>query len=277
MSDPRTPAPRGNLFDTHCHVVADVFDGDAGVDATLDRARAAGVGRFLVIGSGYGADSAQAAIDVAERHDDVWASAGVHPHDGSTWDDAVAARVEAALAHPRVVAVGEAGLDYYYDQSPRPAQQQALRAQARLALAHDLPLIVHDRDSQGDTLRILQEEGAMQGRGVLWHCFTLSPAEMEQIIDAGGYISLSGIVTFKSAGDLRTVARTVPLDRLFIETDSPWLAPVPVRGKRNEPANVRHVAACIAAERGLEPDALARHTWRTASRFFGLPLGADGP
>ncbi len=259
------------LFDTHCHVVASVFGGDAGVDATLQRARAAGVGRFLVVGSGYGADSGPEAVAVTDRHDDVWASVGLHPHDARWWDDSVQASVQALLQHPRVVAVGEAGLDYFYDQSPRPQQRRALRAQARLALAHDLPLIVHDRDSEGEVFDILSEEGAFLGAGVLWHCFTLDLAAMERIVDAGGHISLSGIVTFASAASLREVAARVPLDRLLIETDSPWLSPVPVRGRRNEPAHVAHVAACIAAERGVDTAALALQTRRNASLLFRLP------
>lgn len=259
------------LFDTHCHVVEGVFGDRVEVDRTLARARQAGVGRFLVIGSGYGADSVDAAVAVADRHDDVWATAGLHPHDARWWSAELAASLRLATRHPRVVAIGEAGLDFFYDQSPRDQQRRALAAQARLALETDLPLIVHDRDSHGEVLAILRTEGAFSGAGVLWHCFTGDVDAMQAIVDDGGYISLSGIVTFGSASTLREVAAAVPLDRLLIETDSPWLSPVPVRGRRNEPAHVAHVASQLARCRGLPVEEIAAATSANACRFFQLP------
>lgn len=256
------------LFDTHCHVVEGVFGDRAEVDATLDRARAAGVERFLVIGSGYGAHSAAPALAVARRHADVWASAGLHPHDARFLDASVEAELEAACHDPRVIAVGEAGLDFHYDQSPRDEQRRALRVQARLALRHELPLIVHDREAGDEVLDILGEEGAFGGAGVLWHCFTGDRRVMRRVVELGGRISLSGILTFRSAAELREVAAEAPLDRLLIETDSPWLAPTPHRGQRNEPALLPWVARELARIRGLSAEELARRTSENALRLF---------
>ncbi|MCK6507584.1 TatD family hydrolase [Myxococcota bacterium] len=275
MSRAAAPQPRQDenprLFETHCHVVEGVFGDADQVDATLERGRQAGVGRFLVIGSGYGADSVAPALQVARRHADVWATAGLHPHDARHWGPAVEAALRAAAADPRVVAVGEAGLDFYYDQSPRPAQREALAAQAALARQVGKPLVVHDRDSAGEVLDILRAEGAFDGAGVLWHCFTGDVEMMRAVVDAGACLSLSGIVTFGSADALRQVAAQAPLDRLLIETDSPWLAPVPHRGKRNEPAFLPHVLQQVARCRGVEPAQVARATWDNACRLFGLP------
>lgn len=258
------------LFDSHCHLDPVAFGDDAAVDQVIARARAAGVGRMVSVGSGYGADSAGRAVAVAERHPDVWAAIGIHPHDASAFDEAVWQDVLALARHPRVVALGEMGLDYHYDRSPRDVQQQVLRRQVRDALALRLPIIIHDRDSQGDVYAVLVEEGAFQGAGVLWHCYTGDRASMQQIVAAGGYVSLPGIVTFKNADEMRAVAMEVPLDRLLVETDSPFLAPVPHRGRKNEPAYVGLVAAEVARVRGLTADAVARQTWQNASRLFGL-------
>lgn len=257
------------LFETHCHVVEGVFGDAAEVDATLERGRRAGVGRFLVIGSGYGADSVAPALQVARRHGDVWATAGLHPHDARHWCPQVEDRLRAAADDPKVVAIGEAGLDYFYDQSPRDAQRQALAAQAGLARQVGKPLVVHDRDSAGEVLDILRAEGAFDGAGVLWHCFTGDVEMMRAVVDAGACLSLSGIVTFGSAGALREVAAAAPLDRLLIETDSPWLAPVPHRGKRNEPAYLPHVLRQVASCRGIAAQEVARATWDNACRLFG--------
>ena len=252
-------------------MVEGVFGDRAEVDATLARARAAGVGRFLVIGSGYGADSVGPALAVARRHDDVWASAGLHPHDARFWTERSGEELAAAASDPRVVAIGEAGLDFFYDQSPRDAQRLALRAQARLARASGKPLIVHDRDSEGEVLAILEQERAFDGAGVLWHCFTGDVEMMRAVVRAGAHLSLSGIVTFGSAAALREVAAQAPLERLLIETDSPWLAPTPFRGKRNEPAYLPHVLRQVAGCRGLSAEQVASATWDNACRLFGLP------
>jgi len=258
------------LFDSHCHLDVDAFDGADGVDAAVQRARDAGVSRMLAIGSGYGFDSAARAVAVADRHADVWAAVGLHPHDAEAWTEERWAKLEALAAHSRVVAIGEMGLDFHYDNSPRDVQRRVFRHQIRRAQALNKPIIIHDRDSAGETMAILDEENAWVGRGVVYHCFTGTVETMAQIVDRGGFVSIPGIVTFKNAGHMRDVASTVPLERVFIETDSPFLTPVPYRGKRNEPARVGLVAEKIAELRNIEPEQVAETTWCNASRFFGI-------
>jgi TatD DNase family protein len=258
-------------FDSHCHLDPDAFDDAAGVGAAIGRARAAGVGRMLAIGSGYGVECASRALKIAEAHPDIWAAVGIHPHDAKHHTAEAWAEVTQMLHHPRVVAVGEMGLDFHYDNSPRQQQREVLRIQVRTSLELDLPIIIHDRESDGECLQILQEERAFSGRGVVWHCFTGDVPMMEGIVEAGGHISLSGIVSFGKAEALHAVAQQVPLDRLFIETDSPFLAPEPLRGRRNEPAYVPLVAHAIAQQRGIDIADLAKLTWANASRFFRIP------
>lgn len=260
-----------DAFDTHCHLDPEVFGGDEGVDAALERARAAGVRRFVAIGSGYGLESAARAVRVAERHPDVWASVGLHPHDAAVFDEAAWLGVLELAARPRVVALGEMGLDFHYDNSPREQQRAVLRRQLRDALGRRLPIIVHDRSSGGETLAILRDEGAFSGAGVLWHCFSGDRDEAAAIVENGGYVSIPGIVTFKKAEEMKAVAAAVPAERLLVETDSPFLAPVPHRGRRNEPAFLVHTIAEVARLRAEEPAALALRTTENARRFFGLP------
>ena len=259
-----------SLFDSHCHLDVDAYEDDAGVDAAVQRAREAGVQRMLTIGAGYGLVGARRAVGVAERHDDVWASVGVHPHDAKAWTPEEWDGMEALAAHPRVVAIGEIGLDFHYDNSPRDTQRAVFRHQIRSAKALGLPVIIHDRDSEGETYDILDEESAWDGRGVVVHCFTGDVSTMERVVHSGGYISIPGIVTFKNAAMMRDVAAQVPLDRFFIETDSPFLTPAPFRGKRNEPARVGLVAEKVAQLRGLTSEVVAQTTYANASRFFGI-------
>lgn len=263
--------------DTHCHLDPDTYGSDAAVDDVIARARAAGVSRMVTIGSGYGPACIAHAREVAARHDDVWFTAGLHPHDASHWDAALAAAIREAAQDPRCVAVGEMGLDFHYDESPRDAQRACLREQIALALALGLPIVIHDRESDGETLRILDAEGAFAGR-VLYHCYTGGVAHMREIVARGGYVSIPGIVTFKTAGEMVDVAAAVPDDRLLVETDSPFLTPVPHRGKRNEPAFVALTGTKVAELRGTSPDALARLTTHNALRFYGLDgaLAASG-
>lgn len=259
--------------DTHCHLDSDTYGGDSAVDEVVGRARAAGVSRMVTIGSGYGATCIAHARSVAERHPDVWFTAGLHPHDASQWGPEVIGWIREAASHPRCVAVGEMGLDFHYDKSPREAQRGCLRAQIALALELALPIIIHDRETDGETLRVLDAEGAFEGR-VLYHCYTGGVAHAREIVARGGFVSIPGIVTFKSAGEMLDVARDVPDDRLLVETDSPFLTPVPHRGTRNEPARVVLTGARVAELRGVSPAALASLTTANAARFYGLPAPA---
>jgi len=259
-------------LDSHCHVSAEAFDEDR--DAVLARARAAGVEALVAIGSGYGLASAGAARDLANAHDDVYATAGLHPHDADQLDDAVLVDLRRWLTEPRVVAVGECGLDYHYMNSSRAAQRDAFAQQVALARELDLPVSIHVR-SEGPTaydelLDIWIAEGRGDLAGVL-HCYTGTLAYARRALDHGFCVSFSGIVTFRKASDLREVARGLPLDRLLIETDAPFLAPEGHRGRRNEPAYVPAVGAVLADVKGISADALAHVTTANARRFYRLP------
>ena len=251
-------------FDTHCHL--DTEHNPGGPDAVLERARAAGVSAFLCVGVG-GLSQAEQALAVAERHPDVFASAGVHPHDAER-DGAL--DFEAFWTHPRVLAVGEVGLDYHYDHSPRELQAEVFRRFIALARRVQKPLIIHTRSAAEDTLQILEAEGARDAGGVI-HCFSEDRAFAARALDLGFYLSFSGIVTFKSARAIQEVAAWAPADRVLVETDSPYLAPVPLRGKPCEPAFVVHTGAHVAALRGVEPAHLAALTTENARRCFRVP------
>jgi TatD DNase family protein len=261
------------LIDSHCHLeLADFSDG--GVDereAVIARARDAGLVALVCVGSGRSLDEVHNAVALAERHPDLWAAVGIHPHDAARLPDGALAEIERlARKHPRVVAVGETGLDYHYDHSPRAEQQAALRAFIAVARRARKPLSLHIRDAHADALAICAEEGAAEVGGVV-HCFTGTPDEADRWVALGFHISFSGAVTFKSAAQIRQAAARVPADRVLIETDCPYLAPVPLRGKRNEPAYVVHTARVVAAERGLDLAALGTLTTDNARRLFRLP------
>lgn len=258
------------LVDSHCHLnYPGLVEDQQGV---IDRARAAGVGAMLSISTRR--SEWDDVVGLADREADIWASIGIHPHEADAHTDIGTIRLVEAAAHPRVVAIGETGLDYFYDHSDRARQQASFRAHIAAARATGLPLIVHTRDAEADTAAILREEIG-QGRvtGVI-HCFTASQAFAEQALALGFYISLSGIVTFRNARDLQTTATTVPADRLLVETDAPFLAPVPMRGKTCEPAFVAHTARFVAELRGEEPAALAA---ATTGNFFRLFAKAQPP
>lgn len=257
-------------FDSHCHLDTQVYGDPEGVDAVVARAHAANVRRLVTIGSGYGPEAFDRAVSVADRHPTVWATAGVHPHDARHWSEDTEAALRRVAAHPRLVALGEMGLDFHYDSSPRDQQRDVFRRQIRLALDLNKPIVIHDRESDGETFRILMEERAFSGAGVLYHCYTGTLVAMDQIVQQGGYISIPGIITFKNAGEMREVARAVPEDRYLIETDSPYLTPVPFRGQKNEPARVPLVCAAVAAARWQHLDDVAHQSWVNASRFFQL-------
>jgi TatD DNase family protein len=235
----------------------------------LERARAAGVSTFLCVGVG-GLAQAEQAVALAEQHPDVFASAGVHPHDAAR--DA-SLDFDALWANPRVLAVGEVGLDYHYDHSPRDTQAQVFRRFIATARRLQKPLIIHTRSAAEDTLQILEGEGARDAGGVI-HCFSEDRAFATRALDLGFYLSFSGIVTFKSARAIQEVAAWAPADRVLVETDSPYLAPVPLRGKRCEPAFVVHTGKYVAALRGTDEAHFAALTTDNARRCFRLPLAA---
>jgi TatD DNase family protein len=251
--------------DSHCHIS---FEG-VGM-AALEEARAAGVTRLITIGTT--AEESMAAIEIARAHEGVWATVGLHPHDAVDGVDSITGLL--AGVDPVVVAVGECGLDYHYDHSPRPVQREAFAAQVRLALELDLALVVHSRDAWDDTFDILTSEG-LPVRWVL-HCFTGGPEEARRGLDLGAYVSFSGIVTFKSADDVRAAAAMCPLDRVLVETDSPFLAPVPYRGRTNTPALIPVVGAAVAEARGVAPEVVEQATWANTAAVFRLPPAVSG-
>lgn len=252
------------LVDSHCHL--DFPDYAGKVDEVLSRARAAGVGVCISIGTELKRFPGVKAV--AEAHADVWCSVGVHPHESEKeqLDDEAALVAEAA--HPKVVAIGETGLDYYYEHSPRQPQQKNFRSHIAAARRMGLPVIVHTRDAEDDTISILREEMAKGAFTGLIHCFTGTQKLADAALEMGLYISVSGIATFKNSATLRDVIKSVPLDRLLVETDAPYLAPVPHRGKTNEPAFVVHTAAMLAELKDVSETELATATTENFFRLF---------
>lgn len=257
------------MFDSHLHLTAERFDGD--VDEVVARARAAGVSRMVTIATDPA--DARAALDLTRRLAGVvGCSAGLHPHDASSWRTDTPDTLRALLSEPEVVAVGETGLDFHYDNSPRDVQRAAFEAQLDLAVDAGLPVIVHSRDADDEMCDVLRVRGA-EVRGVL-HCFTGGDALLDAGLEAGWWVSFGGIVTFRSFAAPDRVRR-VPWDRLMIETDSPYLAPVPLRGRRNEPAFLPHVCERVAGLRGTPANEVAERTTRAALSFYGI--GPAGP
>ena len=252
------------LIDSHCHLnYKGLVEDQAGV---LDRARAAGVGLMLNISTRE--REWDDIIATAEQAADVWATVGIHPHEADQHPDIDTAKLVDRAAHPRVVGIGETGLDYYYDHSDRAQQQSSFRAHIAASRETGLPLIVHTRDAEDDTAAILREEMANGAFPGVIHCFTASDAFADIALDLGFYISISGIVTFKNARDLQVTAARVPADRLLVETDSPFLAPVPHRGKPCEPGYVADTARFLANLRGVDAETLARQTTENFLRLF---------
>lgn len=258
------------LFDTHCHLDDPRFAED--FEAILERARAAGVARITTIGCASDPQGVGRALDVARAHADwITATVGVHPHDASKLDDALLGTMEEVARDPLIVAIGETGLDFFYDNSPRAQQEEAFRRQIALAKIARKPLIVHTRNAPSETLAILREESARDVGGII-HCFSEDAAFAKAALDLGFVASFSGLATFpKKAEAIREAARLQPLDALLVETDAPYLAPIPHRGKRNEPAFVAHTADAIAALRAIEPDEVRQASTDNACRLFGLP------
>lgn len=262
VSPPRTPG----LIDTHCHLdYSPMADDLAG---TLARAAAAGVERCVHIGCSPGAWAP--ALAIAEAHAQVHAAIGIHPHEAVLADADALARLRELLVHPRVVAVGETGLDYHYDRSPRDTQRTAMAAQLELARGVGKPVVLHIRDAHADAWAIVDGQPAHPG---VVHCFTGTPDEARGWLDRGYHLSFSGIATFPNAPGLREAARICPRDRILLETDAPYLAPVPVRGRKNEPAFVAFTCAQLAAVRGEAPEELARAAGANARELLRLPAG----
>ena len=250
------------LIDTHCHLFSDQFAADRA--AALERAREAGVTRLINIG--YDLPSSRAAIALAHAEATAWAAAGIQPHYALETTAADLDELRKLLAEPRVVALGEIGLDYHHDRAPHEMQETLFRQQLALARELDLPVVIHTREAQADTLRILQD--AARGQPGVMHSFSGDWEYARQCLEVGFYLSFSGPLSFKKASELHEVARRAPLDRIVIETDSPYLTPHPFRGKRNEPAYVRYVAVALAELRGVTLEEIARATSANAEQLF---------
>jgi len=258
------------FIDSHCHLEPKDFGEGDEREAVIERAKEAGVGRLVCIGSGASLDEVGNAVGLAETHHNIWAAVGIHPHDVARMPEGALDEIERlASTHPRVVAVGETGLDYHYDHSPPSAQKEALRTFAQIARRAKKPLSLHIRDAHDDALVLLAEEKAGELGGVV-HCFTGNLDEAKRWVALGFAISFSGVVTFKSAGAIREAAAWVPADRILLETDCPYLAPVPLRGKKNEPAFLVHTARLVAETRGVELAQLAATTSENTARLFRL-------
>lgn len=259
------------LVDSHCHVDSSEFDADR--DEVLQRAAEANVHYLLCVGTGDPANgNFERAARLAEENENIFAAVGVHPHDAKTYDSQAEKQlIDLVKSSKKIVAWGEIGLDYYYDHSPREIQREVFRRQIQIARALNLPIIIHSRDADDETVEILTEECSdTDFAGGVMHCFGGTAQMAEDLMKIGFYISFAGNVTFKKAENLRDAARVVPLERLLVETDCPYLAPIPMRGKRNEPAFVAETAKFLAEFKGIGFDELARATTENFFRVFGL-------
>jgi len=261
------------FIDSHCHIDGPEYDPDR--DQVIARAREAGVTTMLNVGTGDPHSGAfERAVELAEKHHEIFAAVGVHPHDAKLFDDAAAQRLSSLVkGSKRVVAWGEIGLDYHYDHSPRDVQRTVFQRQLKLARELNLPVIIHSREADEDTVSILREELSGYERAGVLHCFGGSLQMARAALDLGFYVSFAGNLTFKKAEDLREIARQLPLDRLLVETDCPYLTPVPFRGKRNEPARVVETAACMAMLHSRELSEVACITSENFARLFGVGEG----
>ena len=253
------------LIDSHCHL--DYFNQPDEQAQVIERARAAGVGEMVTIGVTL--SQSREAIEIAEKFDNVWACVGIHPNHAA--DELPVAEPEAIAAlarHPKVIGIGESGLDYFYDKAPRDIQEQNFRANIRAAQRSGLPLAIHARAADEDIARILAEERANGHFDFLLHCFSSGAGLAEAALAMGGYISFSGILTFPKSQEIRDIAATVPPDRLLVETDAPYLAPAPFRGRRNEPAYTAHTAKVLGEVKGMSPEAIAELTTANFRKLF---------
>jgi TatD DNase family protein len=262
------------LIDSHAHLDFPQFDDDRA--EMLERARQAGVRIVLAIGSGPGPEKLDAAMPFAEKYDWIYASVGIHPHESRLATEAHYERLVELARNPKVIAWGEIGVDYHYDYSPRDVQLQVFRRQMELARAAKLPIIIHCREAWADCLQLLESDWRSTGLGGIFHCFTGTLEDARRGVEMGFLVSFAGNVSYPKAQNLRDVARDLPLERILIETDSPFLAPQPYRGKRNEPAYVAEVARSLGSVRNLPGDEVARITAENFRRFFRL-AAANGP
>lgn len=265
-------SPGVELIDSHCHLDEKRFDDDRA--EMLTRAEAAAVRQMVTIGASSGMQTNHAAVELATRLPQVFATVGIHPHDARLVDDGIMQELEHMATSPKVVGIGETGLDYYYGHSPREQQLDAFRRFLDLARRRQLPCIIHLRDAYEDAVEVMRSERAWEIGGVI-HCFSGDRSNARDFLDLGFDLSFSGILTFKNADELRAVAAEVPADRFHVETDAPYLAPVPFRGKRNEPAFVTCTAAAIATIRGQSLDEVATQATANTRRLFRLPDAAS--
>lgn len=259
--------PTAPIIDTHCHL--DFADYEGELPDVLARARAAGLVAMVCIGSGKDVTSARAAVALAGAQPDIWASVGVHPHDAASMTEADWDELDRLAAAPRVVGIGETGLDYHYDHSPRDVQREVFRRFVALSRARRKPVICHIRDAHADAAALLTAEERPAEGGVI-HCFTGTAAESKPYLDLGFFLSFSGIATFKTAADIREAISFAPLDRIVVETDAPYLAPIPYRGKRNEPSYVVKTLELVAGLKGVPFEQAAEATTANARRLFTL-------
>ena len=260
------------FVDAHCHLERETY-GDE-LPQVMDRARARGLAYFIAVGASRVSGGAEEVVALSERHPEVFAAVGIHPHDAAQADDAHCNVIDRLLERERVVCLGEVGLDYYYDNSPRDQQRQVFRRFLTMARKHNKPVMLHIRDAHRDAWEDLDAVGLPDAGGVV-HCFTAGVAEAEAYLSRGMYLSIPGVVTFKNAVPLREAVCVIPHDRMLIETDCPYLAPVPHRGKRNEPAFVVDTATAIGTLRGISADEVGAMTTANAVRLFGLPTPSE--
>ena len=260
------------FVDSHAHIDGPEFDADR--QEVIQRARDAGVSAILNVGTGDPHSGVlERAVELSEKHDGLYTAVGVHPHDARLFDEKAEQRITELISQSaRVIAWGEIGLDFHYDNSPREVQMDVFRRQLQLARAALLPVVVHTREAEAETIEILRSEWQGSALPGIMHCFSGTRELADKAVDLGMFISFSGIVTFKKADDLRSVATEVPLDRLLIETDCPFLSPVPYRGRRNEPAYVVEVARCLAGLRGVSMEEIGRVTAENFTGLFKLEL-----
>jgi TatD DNase family protein len=257
------------FIDSHAHIDGHEFDNDR--NDVIERAHSAGVSVILNVGTGDPhSDAFDRAVELGRQNDSIYTAIGTHPHDARLYDDAAEQKIKNLINNDHVIAWGEIGLDFHYDNSPRDVQLEVFKRQLRAARECNLPVVIHTREAEAETIEILQSEYHDARRRGVFHCFSGSMDLARRAIEIGFMISFSGIVTFKKAEELREVAKQVPLDRLLIETDCPYLTPIPYRGKRNEPAYVVEVARTLATLHGVELEEMGRITTENFNRFFGL-------